>query len=70
MEQLLEEVAAGPLALVLSPSWSTGVPEQYQPLVDSFTVAYSFLPVAIQVGGWVGGGDGGRGAAAACLLVC
>lgn len=59
VEQLLEEVAAGPLALVLSPSWSTGVPEQYQPLVDSFTVAYSFLPVALQVCEGGGGGEGG-----------
>ncbi len=50
MEQLLDEVAAGPLALVLNPSWSTGVPEQFQALVDTFLVVYSFLPVAIQVG--------------------
>ncbi len=60
MEQLLEEVACGPLALLLNPGWSAGaaVPQQYQALADSFLVVYSFLPVAIQVGGREVGGGG------------
>lgn len=53
VEQLLDEVWAGPAAVVLNPEWGgqgVTVPEQYRPLVDSVEVAYCFLPVAISVG--------------------
>ncbi len=52
LEQLVEEAWTGPYLLVLNPTWSvTGatVPKDYQQLVESFEVVYSFLPISIQV---------------------
>jgi hypothetical protein len=50
VEQLLDEVWSGPWALSLNPDWHTNTPAAYQQLVDSFEAAYSFLPIATQVG--------------------
>jgi hypothetical protein len=49
-EQLVQEVWSGPAAVVLNPSWS-GAPREYEAVVRSFEVAYSFLPISVKVGG-------------------
>ncbi|PNW79845.1 hypothetical protein CHLRE_08g369000v5 [Chlamydomonas reinhardtii] len=52
VEQLLDEVWAGPAALVINPGWgqqgAAPVPAEYARAVDSISVVYSFLPCAIQ----------------------
>jgi hypothetical protein len=50
VEQLLDEVWAGPWALTVNPDWHSNTPAAYQELVNSFEAAYSFLPIATQVG--------------------
>jgi hypothetical protein len=50
VEQLLDEVWSGPWALTVNPDWHTNTPAAYQQLVNSFEAAYSFLPIATQVG--------------------
>ncbi len=53
VEQLLDEVWAGPAALVINPGWgqqgAAPVPDEYGRVLDSINVVYSFLPCAIQV---------------------
>ncbi|KIY97141.1 hypothetical protein MNEG_10820 [Monoraphidium neglectum] len=56
VEQLVQEVWSGPCAVALNPSWGEGVPREYEAVVRSFEVAYSFMPVAIK--GLVGGQEG------------
>jgi hypothetical protein len=50
VEQLLDEVWAGPWALAVNPGWHANTPAAYQGLVNSFEAAYSFMPIATQVG--------------------
>jgi hypothetical protein len=51
VEQLLEEVWQGEVAVLLNSRWSASeVPADYKAVVESFEVVFSFLPVAIQVG--------------------
>jgi hypothetical protein len=45
----VQEVWSGPCAVALNPSWGEGVPREYEAVVRSFEVAYSFMPVAIKV---------------------
>ncbi|KAG2482133.1 hypothetical protein HYH03_018919 [Edaphochlamys debaryana] len=81
MEQLLDEVWAGPAAVVLNPEWAQQgkqVPPEYAAVVGSVDVVYAFLPCAIQglIGtkeGAVlrtaeGGAKGGKGAPWRILL--
>jgi hypothetical protein len=63
VEQLLDEVWSGPWALTLNPGWHSNTPAAYQGLVNSFEAAYSFMPIATQVGA-------GVPAAAARAAVC
>lgn len=52
MDQLLDEVWAGPWAVALNPGWYGGdVPPQYKDLVASWEAAYSLMITATQVGG-------------------
>jgi hypothetical protein len=61
VDQLLDEVWAGPWAVVLNPTWFEGVPQQYAALVDSWEAAYSLTITATQVWGTWGGGGQERG---------
>ncbi len=69
VEQLVQEVWSGPCAVVLNPTWHEGLPREYEAVVRSFEVAYSFTPISIK--GLVGGQEGavvrraGRGGALA-----
>ena len=52
MEQLLDEVWQGEVAVLLNARWrASEVPADFKLVVESFDVVFSFLPVAIQVGG-------------------
>jgi len=64
VEQLVQEVWAGPCAVVLNPTWHDGLPREFDAVVRSFEVAYSFMPISVK--GLVGGQEGAvlkRGAA-------
>lgn len=60
VDQLLDEVWAGPWAVALNPGWYGGdVPPQYKELVASWEAAYSLMITATKVGGKRAGGGGG-----------
>ncbi|PNG99212.1 hypothetical protein TSOC_015016, partial [Tetrabaena socialis] len=55
VEQLLDEVWVGPAAVILNPQWAqqgpagaAATPAEFERLVGSIAVLYSFLPCAIQ----------------------
>ena len=48
----MDEVWSGPAVLALNPSWADPpgtLSEHFRQLVDSFVVAYSFMPVSVKV---------------------
>lgn len=47
----MQDVWSGPAAVVLNPGWGEGVPKEFEAVVRSFEVAYSFLPINIKVRG-------------------
>ncbi|GIL93576.1 hypothetical protein Vretifemale_20989 [Volvox reticuliferus] len=52
VEQLLDEVWVGPAAVILNPQWAQQgitLPTEYQRVVESIAIVYSFLPCAVQV---------------------
>ncbi|GIL93574.1 hypothetical protein Vretimale_19992 [Volvox reticuliferus] len=51
VEQLLDEVWVGPAAVILNPQWAQQgitLPTEYQRVVESIAIVYSFLPCAVQ----------------------